>query len=164
MPTANCFLAIIAPPQTSGSYVLGKEQIRQLLPHGGSMCLIDEVLEWSKSSIECRTATHRDADNPLRHQGVLPIHAAIEYGAQAAGIHGGLADHGGVARRGYLAVLSSVEWRGTRLDLLPAPLTIFAERQVTSAIGTMYRFKVAPPDESDPIVQGQIVIAFEPDL
>jgi predicted hotdog family 3-hydroxylacyl-ACP dehydratase len=89
------------------------------------------------------------------------MHAAIEYGAQAAGIHGGLADHGGVARRGYLAVLSSIEWRGSRLDTLPAPLSVFAQRQVTSSIGTMYRFKVLAPGESDPIVQGQIVIAFE---
>jgi predicted hotdog family 3-hydroxylacyl-ACP dehydratase len=141
--------------------VLGKEEIRKLLPHAGAMCLIDEVREWSKASIECLTSTHRDADNPLRHRGVLPMHAAIEYGAQAAGIHGGLADHGGVAKRGYLAVLSSVEWRGTQLDALAAPLSVFAERQVTSAIGTMYRFRVVAPGETEPVVQGQIVIAFE---
>ena len=141
--------------------MLGKDEIRKLLPHGDSMCLIDEVLEWSRSAIECRTSTHRDEDNPLRHQGVLPIHTAIEYGAQAAGIHGGLADHGGVARRGYLAVVSSVEWRGSRLDVLPAPLEIYAERQVTSAIGTMYRFRVIAPGDTKPVAQGQIVIAFE---
>ena len=142
--------------------MLDKEHIRKLLPHGGSMCLIDEVREWNKHSIECRTSTHRDPENPLRHQGVLPIHAAIEYGAQAAGIHGGLADRGGVARRGYLAVLSSVEWRNVRLDVLPAPLVISAERQVTSGIGTMYRFQVVAPGETEPVAQGQIVIAFEP--
>jgi hypothetical protein len=55
-----------------------------------------------------------------------------------------------------------VEWRDTRLDLLPAPLTIFAERQVTSAIGTMYRFRVVSPHETEPVVQGQVVIAFDP--
>ena len=141
--------------------MLGKEQIRKLLPHGGAMCLIDEVRAWDRAAIECLTSTHRDPENPLRHQGALPIHAAIEYGAQAAGIHGGLADHGGRARRGYLAVLSSIEWRGSCLDTLPAPLSVFAERQVTSAIGTMYRFKVVAPGESEPVVQGQIVIAFE---
>lgn len=127
------------------------------------MCLIDSVQRWDQRSIECWTSTHRLADNPLRHRNRLPPHAAIEYGAQAAGIHGALADHGGVARRGYLAVLSSIEWQLAELAGCPAPLRIFAERQVTSVIGTMYRFSICHAAGDDALVHGQIVIAFEND-
>lgn len=125
------------------------------------MCLIDSVQRWDRRSIECWASSHRLADNPLRHRHALPSHAAIEYGAQAAGIHGGLADHGGVARRGYLAVLSSVEWTLATLDSCPAPLRILAEREVTGAIGTMYRFRVCTVASDDALVQGQVVIAFD---
>lgn len=125
------------------------------------MCLIDSVQRWDRRSIECWASSHRFADNPLRHRNELPPHAAIEYGAQAAGIHGSLADHGGEARRGYLAVLSSIEWKLVTLDSCPAPLRIFAERQVTGVIGTMYRFRVCAAESDDALVQGQIVIAFD---
>ena len=141
--------------------VLDHQQIRKLLPHNGAMCLIDSVQRWDRRSIECWAFSHRLADNPLRHRNVLPSHAAIEYGAQAAGIHGGLADHGGVARRGYLAVLSSIEWQLATLDGCPAPLRIFAERQVTGVIGTMYRFSVCAAGSDAALVEGQIVIAFD---
>lgn len=141
--------------------MLDQQQIRKLLPHGGAMCLIDSVQRWDRQSIECQTSSHRCADNPLRHRNQLPSHAAIEYGAQAAGIHGSLADHGGAGRRGYLAVLSSIEWKLATLDSCPAPLRIFAERQVTGVIGTMYRFRICTAQSDATLIQGQIVIAFD---
>src|SRR5205814_1511307 len=41
-------------------------EIRSLIPHSGSMCLLERVLEWDDRSIVCASNTHRDPINPLR--------------------------------------------------------------------------------------------------
>ncbi|PYK43074.1 MAG: 3-hydroxylacyl-ACP dehydratase, partial [Verrucomicrobia bacterium] len=40
-----------------------KAEIRTLIPHAGSMCLLDSVLDWDDESIVCITNTHRDPTN-----------------------------------------------------------------------------------------------------
>src|SRR5947208_645010 len=39
-------------------------EIRTLIPHSGSMCLLDSVTQWDDRSIVCVTNTHRDPANP----------------------------------------------------------------------------------------------------
>ena len=69
---------------------IDKPEIRTLIPHAGTMCLLDNVIDWDDESIVCVTNTHRDANNPLRRHNQLSAVHALEYGAQAAAIHGGL--------------------------------------------------------------------------
>src|SRR5881398_1435622 len=69
---------------------IDKAEIRRLIPHAGTMCLLDSVLGWDDESIVCTTNTHRDEANPLRRDGRLSALHALEYAAQAAAIHGGL--------------------------------------------------------------------------
>src|SRR5438046_10586757 len=86
---------------------INKAEIRTLIPHAGSMCLLDNVFDWNDESIVCVTNTHRDEANPLRRNGRLSALHAFEYGAQAAAVHGGLRARsaGTAAARGYLAAL-----------------------------------------------------------
>ena len=70
---------------------LDREWIESRIPHRGSMCLLDEVVDWSAERIRCRTRTHCAADNPLRADGRLGVACGIEYAAQAMAVHGALA-------------------------------------------------------------------------
>ena len=45
---------------------LGGDRIRQLIPHAGTMCLLERVVEWTDAMIACRATSHTGADNPLR--------------------------------------------------------------------------------------------------
>ena len=86
---------------------IDKPEIRTLIPHAGTMCLLDNVTDWDDKSIVCTTSTHRDKTNPLRRDGRLSSLNALEYGAQAAAIHGGLRARaaGMTAPACYLAAL-----------------------------------------------------------
>lgn len=76
--------------------MLTREQILGLIPHQGTMCLLDRVLAWSAGEITCAASSHLAADNPLRRDGRLGAICGIEYGLQAAALHGALVQ-GGVA-------------------------------------------------------------------
>ena len=51
--------------------MIGREEIAALIPHAGTMCLLDEVLRWDDASIRCRSARYRAEDNPMRRAGRL---------------------------------------------------------------------------------------------
>ena len=46
--------------------MLTRARILELIPHQGTMCLLDEVTAWSDATITCRTRSHLSPDNPLR--------------------------------------------------------------------------------------------------
>ena len=95
--------------------MLTRQQILELIPHQGTMCLLDEVVQWSETTVTCRTRSHLALDNPLRRCGGLSGLCGIEYGLQAAALHGGLL--GGLPRAiGRLAALRSVRIMAERLD------------------------------------------------
>ena len=54
-----------------------------LIPHGGSMCLLEAVDSWDETRVTCRSATHRRPDHPLRRDGHLSAVHLLEYAAQA---------------------------------------------------------------------------------
>ena len=110
--------------------LIGKQEIRTLIPHCGSMCLLDQVLEWDERSILCTSETHRDLTNPLRRAGRLSSLHAFEYGAQAAAIHGGLRARAAeqIAPPCYLAGLRDAHLHVTRLDDIAPPLRVRARR------------------------------------
>jgi len=153
---------IVLPEQVmtdSFATQLSHEQIAALIPHAGRMCLLRQVAAWDQRQILCLAQSHRDADNPLRSAGVLPITAAIEYAAQAMAVHGALVEPRGTPRRGYLAVLSQVRWSVARFDDCAAPLEVRAVKQTAISGGTSYSFCVSAAGSV--LVEGTVVVAFE---
>jgi len=122
-----------------------KAEIRTLIPHAGLMCLLDRVLAWDDESIVCTSQTHRDPDNPLRRDGRLSALHAFEYGAQAAGVHGGLRARsmGMAAPPFYLAALRDAHLQVTRLDDIDSPLEIRAQRVFGDASNAIYECRVS---------------------
>jgi predicted hotdog family 3-hydroxylacyl-ACP dehydratase len=125
-----------------------KAEIRTLIPHSGSMCLLDQVTQWDDRSIVCIAETHRDRANPLRRDGRLSALHAFEYGAQAAAVHGGLRARsvGATAPPGYLAALRDARLYATRLDDIKSPLQISANRLFGNGSNTVYECRVSASD------------------
>lgn len=140
---------------------LNREWIAAHVPHGGAMCLLDEVLEWTATEIRCRTDSHRAPGNPLRARGRLGAAAAIEYAAQAMALHGALTA-GSVARRGpgLLASTRGVAFRVERLDEAVGSLFVRASYVHGDAAMVLYEFAVS--DAERDLVTGRASIAFAP--
>src|SRR5262245_12525771 len=121
-----------------------KDEIERLLPHGGSMCLLDSVETWDNLTISCRTSTHRDQCNPLRFQGRLTAQAGLEYAAQAMGAHVGLLDRSRQTdnRIGLVGAVRDVIFTTDRLDDLDGDLIVNAARMVEGDNSYMYSFAV----------------------
>lgn len=122
----------------------GRELILSLIPHQGTMCLLDEVLHWDAAHIVCRSDSHRRADNPLRGpRGLRAVHLC-EYGAQAMAVHGGLLarERGETAAPGFLVALRGVRLNAGRIDALPGPLEVEAEQLLATAASWQYAFRV----------------------
>jgi predicted hotdog family 3-hydroxylacyl-ACP dehydratase len=137
---------------------INKAEIRTLIPHSGSMCLLDSVTEWDDRSIVCISNTHRDPANPLHRDGQLSAVHAFEYGAQAAAIHGGLRARavGATAPPGYLAALRDARLHVMRLDDAASPLQIRAHRLFGEAANTVYECQVSAGDVI--LAEGRITI------
>jgi predicted hotdog family 3-hydroxylacyl-ACP dehydratase len=122
------------------------------------MCLLDQVTAWDGQGIQCRTRSHRAPDNPLRSGNRLAAIHAIEYGAQAMAVHGGLlarAD-GEALRGGYLAVLRDVKLHLARLDTLDADLEVAAERLAGDSGSLMYNFRLTAAGR--PVAEGRATV------
>jgi predicted hotdog family 3-hydroxylacyl-ACP dehydratase len=135
-----------------------KSEIRTLIPHAGTMCLLDSVLDWNDESIVCLTETHRHPNNPLRRDERLSALHALEYGAQAAAIHGGLRARaaGTTAPACYLAALRDTHLYVGRLDDLPSPLEVRAKRLFGDAGNTVYECAILT--SGNVIAEGRITI------
>ena len=139
---------------------MNRAQIAGLIPHEGTMCLLDGVLQWDASRIVCLSRNHRAADNPLRANGRLPAVCGVEYAAQAMAVHGGLA--GGFVRKpraGYLASLRDVECLRDCLDDLDGDLVVEAERLAGDGAHVIYRFRLRVGDVE--VLSGQALVALD---
>ncbi len=118
--------------------------IRDLLPHAGAMCLLEEIVAWDDGQVLLATRSHARADNPLRRAGRLDMLHLCEYGAQAMAVHGGLLAHreGGRAAPGFLVSLRDVWLAAGELAQLPGPLEVRARRLHGDASGWQYAFEV----------------------
>jgi len=125
--------------------LIGKAEIRTLIPHSGLMCLLDSVIEWDDQSIICISNTHREPANPLRREGQLSAVHAFEYGAQAAAVHGGLRARaaGMTAPPGYLAALRDAHLYVARLDDAASPLQVCARRLFGESANTIYECRIS---------------------
>jgi predicted hotdog family 3-hydroxylacyl-ACP dehydratase len=126
---------------------LSKMELCGLLPHAGSMCLLEAVQSWNDDEIVCTATSHRDPANPMRHDGVLPAVCGVEYAAQAMGIHGRLvsAQHAKPAA-GFLVSLRDLMLYAERLDDAPGPLTIHARRVADSGESVLCEFSIKIAD------------------
>jgi predicted hotdog family 3-hydroxylacyl-ACP dehydratase len=138
--------------------LIDKAEIRTLIPHSGTMCLLDGVVRWDDESIVCITNTHREANNPLRRDGQLSAFHALEYGAQAAAVHGGLRARTAstTAPPCYLAALRDAHLHVTRLDNLASPLEVRAQRLFGDAGNTIYQCSISAANI--PVADGRVTI------
>lgn len=124
--------------------MLPKSDWAHLIPHTGTMCLLDAVLQHDDTRIHAISATHANPDNPLRTDGSLHAVALCEYGAQAMAVHGALLarERGGRAQPGFLVSLREVVLYVEYVDELPGPLDVFAEQLLDSGGSLQYAFRV----------------------
>ena len=124
------------------------------IPHSGTMCLLDRVVESDDLHIVCAARSHRAADNPLRAHGRLSAVHAIEYAAQAMALHGLCAAGGaGPPPRGMLTSVRSVACNVARLDDIAADLLIEATRVSGDNAAVVYAFSVR--DDARKLVSGR---------
>jgi predicted hotdog family 3-hydroxylacyl-ACP dehydratase len=124
---------------------MSKADLCRLIPHQGTMCLLDTVEQWDDTSIMCTAASHRDATNPLRRDNQLEAICGLEYAAQAMAVHVGLLQQGKERRLavGYLGAVKNLMLRATRLDDVKGDLTVQATRLVGDGGGFIYSFRVS---------------------
>jgi predicted hotdog family 3-hydroxylacyl-ACP dehydratase len=124
------------------------------------MCLLEAVQDWNSEEITCRVSSHRDPDNPLRRGGVLPAVCAVEYAAQAMGVHGRLvAQNQSKPSAGYLVSLRDLSLKVDRLDQIESALTIRARRLADSGDSVMCEFSVCAGDQI--LVSGRATLLLE---
>ena len=136
--------------------MLSRDEIAALLPHAGSMVLLDRVERWSDKDIVRSTRSHLAADNPLRRGAVLHALCGIEYGAHAMAVHGALASKVGKAQAGVLASLRKVRCRVDRLDDIDGSLLVDA----TAVFGDRRRFiyEFALRSDETELMSGQAAV------
>lgn len=137
-----------------------RARIEQLVPHAGSMCLLDGVVEWDAVHIVCR-APEPDAAHPLQREGSVPAIAAAEYAAQATAVHGALLDEASAPRAGVLAKLMEVQLHGASFPACGGAVTVRADLLGRVGGGCLYAFQVA--GASQPIASGRLIVAFPPE-
>jgi predicted hotdog family 3-hydroxylacyl-ACP dehydratase len=125
--------------------MLPREQIEAMIPHKGSMCLWDQVVEWDAHRIVLRAGNHRDAAHPLRSGDKLRAVHLCEYGAQALAVHGGLRARarGGDAGPGLLVALRGVRLYVSYIDGLPGALECEAEVLAEGESSQQYAFRIS---------------------
>jgi predicted hotdog family 3-hydroxylacyl-ACP dehydratase len=111
-----------------------------LIPHAGSMCLLDRVVTHSELAIECTATSHSSAANALRSNGQLAALHLIEYAAQAMAAHGAIGA-GGV-QRGMLASVRDVRLHVGRIDDIDTELSVRATRRIAQTSGSIYDFSI----------------------
>jgi predicted hotdog family 3-hydroxylacyl-ACP dehydratase len=131
--------------------------IAALIPHQGTMCLLDSVTAWSDDAIECRATSHLSPGNPLRHEGRLSALAGIEYALQAAALHGALRS-GAPQPPGYLAALRMSHMVTTPIDdAALGTLRVAARREHGDSTGLLYAIAVLAEDGRR-LVEGRATI------
>ena len=135
----------------------------QLVPHGGDMCLLEEVISWNPQRVLCSTHSHCSPQNPLRCDEQLSAIHAVEYGAQAVAVHGGLlaCESGEAIKPGYLVALRQIKLHQSRLDTITSALTVEAIQLLSDAGNLMYSFSVSAEDQM--IADGRVMVMVQPE-
>jgi predicted hotdog family 3-hydroxylacyl-ACP dehydratase len=138
--------------------MLTRERIAALIPHQGTMCLLDTAEQWDPQEIRCTATSHLDVANPLRRGAALAAICGVEYGLQAAALHGALGD--GVPQRpGFLAAIREVRLHVPRLDDPGlGRLDVVAAMKLRGGSGLIYAFALRC-EQGSLLLEGQASIA-----
>ena len=138
--------------------------IAGLIPHAGTMCLLDRVEAWNAQRIRCIATNHRDPAHPLRSASGLLASAAIEYAAQAAAVHGGLHARaaGSTAAPGFLASARAVTLHRLRLDDLAGELAVETEHLAGDGRQLLYAFTLTHAGEA--VADGRLAVVLDSPL
>jgi predicted hotdog family 3-hydroxylacyl-ACP dehydratase len=138
------------------------EELCSLIPHAGTMCLLDGVSSWNEDDISCCATSHRDPDNPLRCADGLSSLQGIEYGAQAMAVHGGLLmrQQGEAMTEGYLAAVRNVVLHVDWLHDIEVPLLIRAKRLLAQGGQFMYEFSMLAEDRQ--LIEARAIVMPRP--
>ncbi|HLP98933.1 MAG TPA: hydroxymyristoyl-ACP dehydratase [Sideroxyarcus sp.] len=152
----------LSPQAGKWLVIADKTAIARVIPHTGTMCLLDGVLECDAQRIRCISSTHRNTDNPMRTDGQLLALCGIEYAAQAMAVHGAWdAQYQQKPRAGYLAALRDVACQAMRLDDLDDDLLIDAEKVMGDEARVIYQFHIQA--ESREIMSGRATVVLDAD-
>lgn len=122
---------------------LNRDWIAAHIPHAGSMCLLDGVLEWDAQHIVCEATGHVSLEHPLRAHGRLGAAAGVEYAAQAMAVHGALlAGPQSAPTQGYLTSVRGLTVHVDRLDDCRGTLLVCAERLSGDERVIIYQFHI----------------------
>jgi len=137
--------------------------VTSLVPHAGSMCLLERVAAWDEDGVTVTTSTHRNPLNPLARDGRLHAIHLCEYGAQAMAVHGGLLaqSRGGHAEPGLLVSLRDVELHCDFIEGLDGELEVEARRVHATPATWQYEFRVTHGGRR--LAQGRAVVSVAPD-
>jgi predicted hotdog family 3-hydroxylacyl-ACP dehydratase len=132
--------------------------IAGLVPHAGTMCLLERVVAWDERCATVATASHASAVNPLRRAGRLSALCLCEYGAQAMAAHGALVarSSGAPPASGLLVSLREVELKVESVDSMTGELCVEVERLAHGAGGLQYAFRVS--HEGTELARGRAAI------
>lgn len=136
-----------------------------MIPHSGTMCLLDEIVRWDQESAFAKATSHRSPEHPLREQGRLGIVCAAEYAAQVMAVHAGLMrDSHPLARPapGRLVQLKDMRWSVERLDDIVVPLMIEVRLVYRLGSGSIYGFAVSAGQRALASGRASVMLAGEP--
>jgi predicted hotdog family 3-hydroxylacyl-ACP dehydratase len=135
---------------------LNKTQIAALIPHGSSMCLIDEVINWDNQVIHCRSNNFSSHNNPLYENDHLDTVLLIEYAAQSAAIHAALLQSSlGVKRPAYIGAVKDIELLA-RISKNFSSLEIHMNCLLQSDKGAIYEMLVL--QNTQPLIRGRLTL------
>ncbi|QTD43697.1 3-hydroxylacyl-ACP dehydratase [Ottowia testudinis] len=153
-------------PETSSAWPgvagQGHDWIAARVPHQGTMCLLDRVLNASPDAIRCAATSHRAAHHPMRQHGRLGAACGVEYAAQAMALHGALqAEQRGLPRprRGLLVSVRGVTLHVARLDDVAGEITVMAQCEAESVDLCQYAFALHAGER--PLVEGRATVMLD---
>jgi len=134
--------------------------LSKLVPHQGTMCLLERVVEWNDGRITLTSSSHRARSNPLRVEDRLRAIHLCEYGAQAMAVHGALRSQGSGERPkpGMLVSLRNVKLHRDFVEDLEGELTIEAECLQATADSLQYTFLVS--HRGTPLAEGRAMVVL----
>ncbi|HEU4655407.1 MAG TPA: hypothetical protein VFS47_15575 [Steroidobacteraceae bacterium] len=133
----------------------------KLIPHQGTMCLLERVVEWDDARIKLESSTHRSPTNPLRANGKLRAVHLCEYGAQAMAVHGALRSQGSGERPkpGMLVSLRNVKLHCDFVEHLDGAIVVEAECLQATADSLQYTFRVSHRDTM--LAEGRAMVVLK---
>lgn len=136
--------------------LMDRVHISALIPHGESMCMLDEIIAWDETHIHGRSHSHASSNNPLFENGQLDTVLLIEYGAQAAAVHAALLNSGlGEARPAYIGAVKDVELFTAMADN-SAALDLHLNCLLSSNQGAIY--EMVARQAGNTLLRGRLVL------